>query len=422
MERDERLIRAVQSATRRLTASGRYDELMRDVLTMAVEAVGASGGTIYLHDPASRRLRFQHVVPAEIKSRLPMLDIADDFGVAGAAFGGRQTVCRDFPEKPECEWNAFERATGVPVRSIVATPLTMEGEEPIGIVQLLNKEGGVFDGTDCAVLDTLAAVATMAYHNARLTEESQRAGTLLGMGKVSHDIGNLAASLHATVSVGEYALGELKEHLRDEADPHALAMIDMLSPTFIDLDRSVDRIVGYSRLISDMSAGRTLRPNLVTAPIGPTVKQSAAYLESDGRARGVLLQYQIHEGPPRAHDELYVFRIVQNLVGNAIKAVRETTDDAASESPEGVNGTVTVTYRYEADDHLIEVRDTGPGMAREVADRILSGNARSEWGKTGGSGWGTKIVLELTRSHDGEVEIETAPGEGALFRVRLPHR
>ncbi|PMU87238.1 hypothetical protein, partial [Pseudomonas sp. GP01-A4] len=61
MQKDDRLIRAVQLATRKLASSGNYNLLMKDVLAICVEAVGASGGTIYLHDPASKRLRFQHV-------------------------------------------------------------------------------------------------------------------------------------------------------------------------------------------------------------------------------------------------------------------------------------------------------------------------------------------------------------------------
>jgi Nif-specific regulatory protein len=193
MPTNDQLIKAVQVATRKLASSGNFDLLMKDVLAICVEAVGATGGTIYLHDPATQRLRFQHVLPERIASLLPFRDIADDFGMSGKAFQTRQTITRAFEPKPETEWNPFEKSTGVPVLSMVATPLMMEDETPIGVVQLLNKGEGNFNETDADVLDIIAAVATMAYMNYRLTEESARASTLLGMGKVSHDIGNLAA-------------------------------------------------------------------------------------------------------------------------------------------------------------------------------------------------------------------------------------
>src|SRR5205814_949729 len=107
-------------------------------------------------------------------------------------------------------------------------------------------------------------------------------------------------------------------------------------------------------------------------------------------------------------DELYIFRIVQNLVGNAIKAVKETIPEdwqVLGENDEGaaIYGEVVIRYSFEGDIHHIEVQDTGPGMTRETAERILSGNARSQWEKAGGSGWGTKIVLELALTHEANV-------------------
>lgn len=428
METNERLIQAVHRAARRLASSGNFNDLMRDVLAICVDAVGASGGTIYLHDPAAKKLNFQHVLPEEVADRMPVKDIPEDFGTAGAAFNSRQTVCRDFPEKRIEDWNDFERATGVAVRSMVATPLMMEDEMPIGVVQLINKREGCFSDTDCAVLDTVAAVATMAYSNYRLNEESTRASSLLGMGKVSHDIGNLAASLYANLSFSDMAMQGLKEHLlRDKPDETVVMYVETLEPMFGDLKNSVDRIVGYSHLISDISAGRQLRPNKVVAPLAGTIQTSAAYLETEGRANHVALRYEIDDDAPATlHDELYLFRIVQNLVGNAIKAVKETVPEdwqVLGEVDEGTAfyGEVRVRYCYDGTHHIIEVQDTGPGMSDSTAAKILSGNARSQWDKGSGSGWGTKIVLELAHTHDAKVSIDSELGRGSIFRLAIPH-
>jgi signal transduction histidine kinase len=355
-----------------------------------------------------------------------MKDIADDFGMAGAAFQQRKTMLREVPERPESELNPFEIATGIIVRSMVATPLVMEKEDPIGVVQLLNKSGGPFTETDGAVLDTIASVATMAYHNFRLSEESARASTLLGMGKVSHDIGNLAASLYASLSFSEMAIDCLKESLVDHTLPtEAQENLTSLEPMVDDLKKSVDRIVGYSRLISDMSAGRELRPNFVLGNMGDTITKGTAYLESESRSKHVSLLYDIDLTAPETYfDDLFVFRIVQNLVGNSVKAVYEVIpDEKIVHAEEGQTfGSVTVIYRYHESDHIFEVTDTGPGMTKEIANRILSGNARSQWSKAGGSGWGTKIVLELATSHGGKVEIDSVVDSGSTFRVRFPHR
>lgn len=430
MQKDDRLIRAVQLATRKLASSGNYNLLMKDVLAICVEAVGASGGTIYLHDPASKRLRFQHVLPEDVADKLPSKDIPDDFGMAGLAFQTRTTQVKSWPPKPDDERNPFEQATGVTLRTMVAAPLMMEDETPLGVVQLLNKRDGEFNDNDSAVLDIVSAVATMAYFNYRLTEESTRASSLLGMGKVSHDIGNLAATLFASLSYSDLVMTGLRTHLEKAGmDAETKEYMEELSPMFGDLKNSVDRVVGYSRLISDISVGRTLRPNKQMGSMSATIRASAAYLATEARRNYVSIEYDVQDDAPNSlFDELYIFRIVQNLVGNSIKAVRETVPDdwvrAHSnevDDPERY-GTVTVRYRFEDDRHVLEVGDTGPGMTRETAERILSGNARSQWDKGSGSGWGTKIVLELAATHEAEVSIESELGKGSIFRLSAPHR
>jgi signal transduction histidine kinase len=433
MPTNDQLIKAVQVATRKLASSGNFDLLMKDVLAICVEAVGATGGTIYLHEPSTHRLRFQHVLPERIAGLLPFPDIADDFGMSGKAFQSRETITRSFAPKPESDWNEFEKATGVPVLSMVATPLMMEDETPIGIVQLLNKSEGSFNDTDVDVLDIIAAVATMAYMNYRLTEESARASTLLGMGKVSHDIGNLAASLYATLNFSDLAMQGLQEQLKLQHQNNIVKMyIDSLEPMFGDLKTSVDRIVGYSRLISDMSAGRELRPNKRIAQLAGVIETSAAYLITDARINRIGLDIDLQEDAPATlHDELYIFRMVQNLVGNAIKAVKETIPDdwkrpyVDDDDEDKVNmpmfGEVRIRYWYQNGMHIIEVEDTGPGMSLETAERILAGNARSQWDKGSGSGWGLKIVLELASTHDAKVSIDSELGKGTTFRLSMPH-
>jgi signal transduction histidine kinase len=427
MDTNEQLIRAVQVATRKLASSGNFDHLLRDVLAICVEAVGAWGGTIYLHDPAAKRLRFQHVLPQESAARLEAQDIADDYGVAGAVFHNRKFQINVFDDKPGPSRSRFEEQTGTQVKNMITVPLSMEDEQPIGVVQLINKHDGLFNDNDAAVLDTISAVSTMAYLNSRLTEEATRASTLLGMGKVGHDIGNLAASLFANLAYSDLAMEGLKEHVSQIPGQDMVNMyVDSLDTMFIELKQSVERIVGYSRLISDLSAGRELRPNKVLAPLSNTIQLSASYLETEGRKNCVALLYEIQDGAPATlHDELYLFRIVQNLVGNAIKAVKETVPEdwqaQMSEDEQAIFGEVTVRYFFTEGRHVVEVQDTGPGMTREVADRILSGTARSMWERGGGSGWGTKIVLELATTHQGEVSIDSEPGKGSVFRVCFPH-
>lgn len=414
-------------ATRKLASTGDFDTLLREVLVIAVEAVGATGGTIYLHDPVKKQLVFRHVLPEDVADRLPFIQIPDDAGVAGQVFQTRKTQVSQFTESNEATRREVEDAVGVVTRTMVTVPLMLEDEEPIGVVQLINKKQGAFSESDVAVLDTVAAVSTMAYMNSRLLEESSRASTMLGMGKVSHDISHLAASLLANISLSEMTITQMRRELgRPKPDQMAAAAnINLLQEVCDDLKASINRIVGYAQLVSDLSAGRDLRPNKVLAPIADTIRSSAEYVESLARKRHVQIRYDLQaDAPPLLHDPLYLFRIVQNLVGNAVKAVFEVIPPEWEREHAGdedaIYGDVLVSYRYRNHCHLIEVQDCGPGMTTETADRILAGNARSQWDKGTGSGWGMKIVLELAATHDGKVSIESELRKGSLFRVAIP--
>jgi signal transduction histidine kinase len=412
------LLRAVHLAARKLASNADFDGVLRDVLAICVEAVGASGGTIYLHDRPQRKLQFRHVLPEEVAQAIQFSDMPDDQGVAGRVFRTRRTELSEFDaSEPVGE---IGKRTGVIVHNMVTVPLMMESEEPIGVVQLVNKLTGPFRDEDALVLDTVSAVATMAYLNTRLLDESTRASQLLGMGKVGHDIKNLACALEANVSWSDETMRALRTEVElMDPDSRVFPYIEDIDSMFRALNLSIERIQRYATLMSDLSAGNTLTPVMRPAPLAETVRLAAAYLESEGRVRRVRFEYDLQEDAPLfIHDDMYVFRIVQNLVSNALKAVDETRRGPAGSS--GI-ARVKVRYRFDGAHHVLEVEDDGPGMTRETADRILAGAARSIWSNSTGSGWGTKIVLELTKTHAGEVEIDSEPGKGSTFRIRFPH-
>ncbi|MBI3097666.1 MAG: HAMP domain-containing protein [Planctomycetes bacterium] len=99
-------------------------------------------------------------------------------------------------------------------------------------------------------------------------------------------------------------------------------------------------------------------------------------------------------------------RAVANLVDNAIKY-----------TPEG--GSVTVTVRAPGE---IEVRDTGVGIPAEDQKRVFERFYRVDKSRSreaGGTGLGLAIVKHIAQLHGGEVTVESAPGKGSSFILRL---
>lgn len=84
-----------------------------------------------------------------------------------------------------------------------------------------------------------------------------------------------------------------------------------------------------------------------------------------------------------------------------------------------------LTVRQHGDDVLLEVADDGPGMAPDVAEHVFERFFRADASRSrasGGSGLGLSIVAALVQAHGGRVELDTAPGRGARFRVLPPRR
>jgi two-component system sensor histidine kinase BaeS len=105
---------------------------------------------------------------------------------------------------------------------------------------------------------------------------------------------------------------------------------------------------------------------------------------------------------------------LRQAVGNLVtNAVRHTPED----------GRITLRARRERDEVVIEVSDTGSGIAPEhlphVFDRFWRAD-RSRSRATGGRGLGLAIARQLVEAHGGTVSVRSTPGVGTTFTMRVP--
>jgi two-component system OmpR family sensor kinase len=105
-----------------------------------------------------------------------------------------------------------------------------------------------------------------------------------------------------------------------------------------------------------------------------------------------------------------VRQVIDNLIGNA-------TQHTPPASP------VLVSVCHERGTAQITVTDCGPGMTAEQAAHVFERFYRADEARSsarGGTGLGLAIASSLTSAHGGAITVETSPGQGASFRVRLP--
>lgn len=122
------------------------------------------------------------------------------------------------------------------------------------------------------------------------------------------------------------------------------------------------------------------------------------------------LAYQVRGDEPRLR------QVLGNLLTNAVAHTPPGTPVEVRLSPGTLRGAPAAK---------LEVADEGPGLSPDQAERVFerfyrADASRSREGGRTGTGLGLAIVAALVAAHEGSVEVDSTPGEGATFRVLLP--
>ncbi len=171
------------------------------------------------------------------------------------------------------------------------------------------------------------------------------------------------------------------------------------------MQRIVDDLLDLSRI---ESGGWVPNPELIdvqelAADIAGTLKDTASQKGIDMKISMAADARDLYA------DRTALRQIISNLVENAI---RYTT-----------TGEVTISTSRVGDELVLEVSDTGAGIAAEHLPRIFERFYRADSGRareTGGSGLGLAIVKNLVERHGGRVQAASAPGRGTTIRTYFP--
>ena len=127
-------------------------------------------------------------------------------------------------------------------------------------------------------------------------------------------------------------------------------------------------------------------------------------------ANNVTLQLAMPPNLPLVEvDPLQVEQVLVNLLNNALDAIVM----AASPRREVVLAATALDPNWVE----VTVRDSGPGIDREIADRLFTAFTTS---KSNGMGMGLFIAKSIVEAHGGTMRVESNPGEGAAFSFTLP--
>ena len=187
----------------------------------------------------------------------------------------------------------------------------------------------------------------------------------------------------------------------------------------VSLRRIEDEAARMGELVDDLLLLARLdqqRP-LEMQPVDLVAVATDAVTDARAQAPDRSIEVTVRPGlPPQVlGDESRLRQVVANLMSNAL-----------THTPAGTPVKVAVGALDESSVAILSVADSGPGLMPEDAQRVFErffrvdpSRTRSAGG-TGNAGLGLSIVAALVAAHGGSVEVETAPGEGCAFTVRLP--
>ena len=178
------------------------------------------------------------------------------------------------------------------------------------------------------------------------------------------------------------------------------------------LDQVVAETSRTGRIVSDLLAfSRRGTPHRADADLNAIVDRTVSLVSHKLKLMNVEVVRSFDPALPHIEaDASQLQQVVMNLVLNAAEATRKAGHGSVR---------VATSFGVPRREVVLEVKDDGEGMSAEVKERIFEPFfTTKDEGK--GVGLGLAVVYGIVQAHGGDIEVDSRPGEGTLFRVSFP--
>ena len=403
---NEEGLRFLSEAGAVLASSLDYEETLRRVCRLAVPVIADFCVVDLLEDGVVRRVEAAHADPAlaavveELMRHPPAMD-HPVHPVPRVLRSGRMALDNEVSESMTdgtAEHIAMVRLLNPSAYLVV--PLRT-GNEVLGALTLLvTSSGRRFDPADVRRAEELGVRAGYAIENARLyhrTAEASRAKSDF-LAVMSHE---LRTPLNAILGYTDLFLAGIPEPLPEAMVPQ----VERVQNAARHLRDLIEEVLSFARI----EAGHE-EVHLADADAAELAREVAALAEPLALERGLAFRLELPPHPvPLRTDARKVRQILLNLVANGVKFTER--------------GEVVVEVDAEDPEVVFRVRDTGVGIPPEQQERIFEPFWQADQGlarEHGGSGLGLSVARQLARLLGGEITVQSEPGAGSVFALRLP--
>jgi signal transduction histidine kinase len=400
-ERLRRLERVLEMS-RALSAVLDPKELLQSIAQSAAELTGSEQGAIAQYDASADCLRFI-TAPWMDAEQMKELRVPVEGSIVGQAFREHKPVITEDVQQHETHFKAIDQATQFQTRSMLAVPLTLQGKAT-GVLSAVNKRRAGFDAQDVEVMESLAAQAAIAIQNAQLLQESREAYAALA--ELEEMRSNFIAITSHELRI---PLGLILGHasfLKEIVDGEPRQQAEVIEKAALRLKQIVEDLSKIEVIDKGNSTLRRQRYDLVAQ-----MRQLLNAHAASAQQREIELTSKLPNEPvfiEADSEKIYVAveHVLRNGIGFTNKGGR-------------------VELGLQADDAwaTIQVVDNGIGIPIQDQQRIFERFFQAEdhmTRKHGGMGLGLTVAKLMMEMHGGTIAVESSPGAGSSFRLRLP--
>ena len=222
-------------------------------------------------------------------------------------------------------------------------------------------------------------------------------------------LGRMAAGVAHEINNPLAAIGELAGLMEDLVDDEFLAShphAPLFKENVIKIGQHVDRVRSVTHRM--LGFARRMEPKMDTVDVNKVIEDALSFLAREAMFRNIAVEKSLDDELPLVKsDQAQLQQVLLNLMNNALDAVPDDT------------GRIRIATRQNGQFLEVAVTDNGPGVRPEIREKIFDPfYTTKQPGK--GTGLGLAISHSLVEKLGGSLTLESRPGQGATFLVRLP--
>jgi signal transduction histidine kinase/DNA-binding response OmpR family regulator len=409
---------ALSALTRLITSAASTQQVFGAVAEAAARLLDARATRVWVDDPAAGVLRAEgsYTVDALLGANLKRVtEIPHGRGVTAQVYASRAPVfIADLRTEPR--WLNPELVQRADVRFYAGIPL-VAGDHVVGVLSLLFDAREPFTDEEKELARMLADQAAIAIRQAqlyaeadrrrqdaeRMAENLERSQSSLVKTERLRALGEMAAGVaHDFNNLLSVILGRAELMLRRARDPDAARDLEAVRRAAQDGADTVRRIQEFTRTRRTRAFERVDLGHVARE----VVELTRPRWELEAQAKGVTYRFSVDgTAPPVAGRPEELREVLTNLITNAVDAM-----------PAG--GACRVALEADGEWAVMSVADTGVGMADEMRRRVFEPFFTSKGPR--GTGLGLAVSWGIVTRHGGTIEVDSTPGKGTTFRMRLP--